>query len=560
MGSTNIGPDAQPPSYNMADIVKTIKRLLPAGVSGGAGTPVNPLLEKRHPEYEENREHWCFLTDSFVGGPKWLGKNIFQFHKEGPEEFKDRLRRSYRQNICREVIEIWTANLFKEAITRAADAPEVVKTFWGKVDKKGRDIQAFMEEVSDWSKAVSPCYLVVDLPARKPEDKGLVLSKADEDSKGYSKPYVYLVLPQQMLDFSKDEDDNFNWCAIEEFGRDDEDPLTSSREKIRRIRLWTRTEWSLFQVVQRKDGKEDLLLIDAATHDLGVVPVVPVAYKEGLNSGGAISLIDDIAYVDRAIANFESQLGTLVADQCFSQLFIPKNGTEAQFGRDGQGGVNKIIEMGTKRVVTFDGQGNHAPFFGSPDAAQAKFILDLIKQKRVEAYKQAILDSEGGEASKNGASTATDRAYNFKKLNGALVKSAYALQEVEKQLAKLVCLWTGEPVPDLNELVRYPKDFDVKAVADDLNEAILLQSLQQLGPSFWTAYLERLIDKVLPDAEPETKAAIMEEIRSNADLLHEVQVTAHQALAAADPNADDGTDNAGSLDENGGTQKMTHGA
>jgi hypothetical protein len=554
----NVGPNGE---YYFPQVVNVLRTFL----RNGNAKAEHPLMTQRHPRFEEMREHWAFLIQSYTGGPGWLRENLFQYFKEGDEEFKDRLRRSFRQNLCREIIEIWTAAIFKEAITRESSAPQPVLEFWKKTDKEGRTIDEFMQEVSDLSKAVSPLYIVVDVPSRKAEHVGVTLSKAMEDEAGYSKPYAYTVLPTAVLDMSFDEDGRFNWIAIEETGRDDADPLFSSRAIIRRIRLWTKQEWILFEVQSNKTKNNDLVELARDTHGLGVVPVIQFSHKTGLDKYTGASLIEDIAYKDRAIANHESQLGTIVADQTFSQLFMPKNGNEGSYGRDMEGRVSKLIELGTKRVATFDGSGTHKPFFASPDASQAKFILDLIKQMRSEIYKQAILDSEGGEASQGGAKTATERAYNFKKLNGALAKNASGLQNVERQIVQLVCAWLKLPIDSdaLKSLVKYADDFDVKAVSDDLNEAVLMQTITQFGPAFWSAYLERIVDKVLPDLANNERQAIIDEINQNAEFLHSISQSTQTVMLdglqnpTPDPNADPDAQNEDSEDANPSPDKAT---
>jgi hypothetical protein len=488
-------------------------------------TETHPLLARRHPGWEV-ADHWRFLIDAYLGGPTWTQRHIFRFYKEGEAEFKDRQARAYRQNLSRRVVKTYTSHLFKvPAVRDRSGAPEAVKAWWTDADKEGRSIEDLMRLVSDWSGAVSPVFVVVDRPGRPQGLQGVPLSVADEQTLGL-RPYAYVVMPTQVLDFGLDEDGAFTWIAIEERGRDDADPLTATGAAVTRIRLWTREDWSLYQVDPEAEG--GLRLVTPPTpHGLGRVPVVQVSHEDGPDRYRGVALLEEIAYKDRAIANNESRLDAIICDQTFSQLAIPHKGLLASAGRDEDGKRRAMIEMGTRRVFLFNDDAQHPPMYLSPDADQARLVLDLIAQQRREVFEDAVLDSEGGRQ-RQGAETATGRAYDFEKLNAALVGKARNLERAERQLIELVCLWTGTPIPEreaLDSLVVYPDKFDVSALADDLAEAVKLTQVPGLGPTFWAEYLERLVSKVLPDLEEERRAQVLAEITT--------QVSAHHLGALA---------------------------
>ena len=78
-----------------------------------------------------------------------------------------------------------------------------------------------------------------------PEDQR-PLNKREEKEAGLS-AYAYIITPLQMLDYSFDDHGKLNWMLIHEVVRDDEDPLNSTGKAIHRFRLWTKTEWKLFE-------------------------------------------------------------------------------------------------------------------------------------------------------------------------------------------------------------------------------------------------------------------------------------------------------------------------
>ena len=190
------------------------------------------LIARRHPEYEENLDHWLFLEETYEGGREWFKKNTFRYIKEGDQEFKDRLERCYRFNHSREVVDLINKYLFKQNIVRSTDAPDSVKAFWKRATKTGLSIKDFMRQVSKKTSMSGRIAIVVDTTA--PADA--VLSKAEARRLGVA-TYAYTVGPEHLLDYSYDEHGALNWALIRECVRDDADPMTSSGKESYRFRL-----------------------------------------------------------------------------------------------------------------------------------------------------------------------------------------------------------------------------------------------------------------------------------------------------------------------------------
>jgi hypothetical protein len=247
--------------------------------------------------------------------------------------------------------------------------------------------------------------------------------------------------------------------------------------------------------------------------------VIQLAHKKGPNRYRAIALTEEIAYKDKAVANFESCLSNVICDQTFSQLAIPDAGLIASTEKNAEGRREKMIKMGTKRIFLFNDKAQHAPHFLSPDASQGQLILEAIDRLRKQIFEDALLDTEGSQR-KPGAKTATEASFDFEKLNSALCEKARGLEAAERQLAELVCLWTRTPYEpdDVATWVVYPRRFNVKALADELQEALTVKQVGDLGPTFWQRYLEGLVRKLLPDVSDDDFAAIVEEIKQNNQL------------------------------------------
>ena len=503
----------------------------PQDVSGGLGiAPMDDnqkklrhLISRRHPEYADFCAHWNFLQATYDGGREWFKDgNVFRYIKEGEKEFADRVERCYRFNHSREVVDLLNKYLFKQNIVRNEDdAPASVAAFWKKSTKNGLEMRDFSRQVSKKASINGRIGVVVDNTAR-----AAVLSKAEEKQQGV-RTYAYIIGPKQLLDYSYGEDGGLNWVLIMEEVRDDFDPMNSSGDERPRYRLWTKTEWRLFEE-QGKGRQKKVVEVGNGAHNLGVVPVILVDNIITDEEYVAPALIDDIAYLDRAVANYLSNLDAIIQDQTFSQLAMP-----AQNVLPGEDNYTKLTEMGTKRVFLYDGEGGQKPEYLSPDPKQAQMILAVINKIINEIYHTVGL---AGERTKQDNALGIDnssgvaKAYDFERVNALLQAKADSLEVVENKIAYLVALWNGEEGQMRDDLVGYPDNFDTRGLYDEFDIAARLM-LVEAPESVRRHQMETVIDKLFPQLAKDLKAKMLEDLKSWP--LDPVQLAADMAAATA---------------------------
>lgn len=447
------------------------------------------MLERRHPDYESREAHWEFCEATYKGGPDWFQKNIFKYHKEGESEFKERMDRAYRFNHTREVVDIVNKYIFKAQIARKVDdASSHVKRFWENATLAGGDISHFMRQVAEKSSIYGRPYIVVDSNA---DGEGTL---AEENENG-SRIYAYLVKPQNVLDMSFDDLGELNWVLLRETVRNDSSPLDNG-EVRERYRLWTRDHWCLFDLIEKEDTKEAVVVAtEAGVHDLGLVPVIAADHVAHEGRYSSSSLIDDVAYLDRATANYLSNLDAIIQDQTFSQLILP---AQAMMAEDDA--ADKMLEMGTKRIFTYDAQAQFAPEYISPDPKQANVILAVINKIIGEIYHSVGM---AGERTKQDNAVGIDnssgvaKAYDFERMNAMLAAKAAALNEIEMRLVRIVEAWAGNDKAVDRELVKYPANFDVRSLYDEFEIAQRL-SLIDAPDMVRQEQMKLLVEKLFP--------------------------------------------------------------
>ncbi len=464
------------------------------------------LINRRQPEYSKTSDHWKFLEETYEGGRDWFKTNIFRYVKEGNMEYSDRIERCYRFNHTREVVDLINKYLFKQNIVRnTTDAPECVQQFWKKTTRNGLSIDNFARQISKKTSIYGRIGVVVDTTA----PSGVVLSKADERKAGIT-TYAYIVTPDQLLDYAYDDDGSLMWVLIREVVRDDVDPYVSSGAEDFRYRLWTKNEWKLYKEV--RDKRIIKIVLEATgKHNLGVVPVILADHIISDEEYEAQSMIDDIAYLDRAVANYLSNLDAIIQDQTYSQLAMP-----AQNVLPGEDSYTKLVEMGTKRVFLYDGEGGGQPFYLSPDPRQASLILEVVNKIIGEIYHTVGL---AGERTKQDNAVGIDnssgvaKAYDFERVNALLAAKADSLEAVENKIVALVALWNGkeDQVKD-NSFVSYPDNFDTRGLYDEFDIATKLM-LVEAPEEVRQEQMRMLVDKLFPQLATDLLKSIEQGIK-----------------------------------------------
>ncbi len=466
------------------------------------------LVARRHPKYEDLLPHWNFMASTYSGGREWFKQHVFRYLKEGDREYKDRVERAYRFNHTREVVDLINKYLFKQSIVRnEEDAPDPIKKFWKRATKNGLSIKDLARQISKKTSQYGRIGIVVDM-TRPSTD---VVSRADEQAAGLH-AYAYIVGPQQLLDYSYDAEGILNWVLIHEVGRDDSDPLNSNGEPILRFRLWTRTGWTLYKEVRTGKGKQTEIVVESeGTHDLGEVPVILADNILTDDDYESPALIDDIAYLDRATANYLSNLDAIIQDQTFSQLAMPAQGV-----LPGEDNYTKLVEMGTRRVFLFDGEAGQVPFYLSPDVKQAQLIVTAINKIIGEIYHTVGL---AGERTKQDNAVGIDnssgvaKAYDFERVNALLAAKADSLESVENKITGLVAKWHGVTLSeDLQPLVSYPDNFDTRGLYDEFDIAARLM-LIEAPDTVRRSQMEAVIEKLFPQLGKDLKKKMLAELK-----------------------------------------------
>ena len=460
------------------------------------------LIDRRHPEFKDSLDHWNFAESCYKGGRNWIEHNIFTYHKEGKTEFAERKKRAFRFPHSREVVSLVNKYVFKGSIERREDLPPHIKEFWGASTMLKRPIADLMSSFSSWTSTYGRIWVVVD--------NNVPTSTVTEEDRKVSKGrcYSYFIKPQLAFDFAYDDDGELEWFMNGELVRDDDDPLTSTGKVDLQYRVWTKEFWATVSL-KTENNERIARVSDFGEHNIGVVPVFPADHLASEDLYASPGLIEDVAYLDRAVANYLSNLDVIIQDQTFSQLAIPYQGllpSAPAMGEEDEDHeeANQVQVMGHKRVFLFNAEGGIAPSFISPDVKQAAIILTVITKIVGEIYHSIGM---AGERTKEDNATGIDnssgvaKAYDFERLNAMLAAKARSLQNIEKNLVRLVNAWNKDlkELEAVEDYVTYPETFDVRNLADEMLNAQRL-SLLSAPKALRRLQMKRVVKKMFPQA------------------------------------------------------------
>ena len=459
-------------------------------------SPEQRLVERRHPDHAANLEHHQFLRATYDGGPAYAKDNLFKYPAEPARGYTARKKRAVPSAISRGIIEAYVGYLLKEAPQLAENVPPCIEQFVGNCDGEGTPLIKLARTVATWALTYGTVWLCVDKGQHNTDRE---LSAAEEIAEGRY-PYCQWFLTTAVLD-GKMESGEVEWLLVQEDGRDDDDPMTSTGEPIVRYRLWERNRIRCWREAKAQDGSQHLILESDIPNALGRVPFVSIQIGEG-SPWAAPGLVSDIAYIEREIYNLQSQLSEILAKVTFPQLRYPLTGGA------GSADAKRVLTIGLDSVIPYAAEpGNPGPDYLAPPSGPAQEIRTSIDALKHASYLLALLDGEMTASIKNnstGLASGVSKAFTFEKLNKRLSVLADTFEQAWLQVFKLVCLWQKvDPETLPADAWDWPDNFEVRSLADDIAEVVNVMAASppsgKLKAALWIGLARRMFPKMSQD-------------------------------------------------------------
>ncbi|MGE4424130.1 MAG: hypothetical protein AB7D39_17660 [Pseudodesulfovibrio sp.] len=446
------------------------------------------LIARRHPDYDAMAPKWAYYASAYFGDDDvFILENLIRFFREDDASYRDRIKRAWRDNHTRAVINLLFGFLGQTRPTVVGDMPAAFEAFSKRATRTGESLFRHMLDIGVNAAVYGRCYVVVDRPAKTDGP----WTNLDNVSEIYA-PYSYVVTPEDVLDISFGPDGNVRWCLIMERERDDADPFSSSGDVTERYRLWTAESWTVYN----SDGK----ITASGVNSAGVVPVIPVTHEQMLSPYKGRSMIAGVVNKDKSIMNDWSDLEASITAACFPLLKMPTGDaqmatlleTNPDLVSEARELRKRVVELFRSGVLSYDpgNTGSTGPEYLSWDTSQITPIVEMIKDKISGLYAAFALEGEVGVEVSSESGVAKEHRFN--KLNRQLASIADNLEETQDKIVSLWGLYTDTDVSGFSH--DWPDRFDVASLSDELDDTERL-ALSVTTPAFLKTLQKALVAK-----------------------------------------------------------------
>lgn len=446
----------------------------------------------RHHEYSDHEFAWKRARDAYSGGTDYIHRALIRHVSEIPLEFEERLRRAYYFNYPRNIAQRITQYALAVDPVRSGADPDLVEDW----SRSGLRVNEVMRQVSTLLNIYGRAWLFVGSPTFDgPVDR----ERAERER---LRPYCVALSPLSVLDWAYGPDRRLIWAKVEEKHTYDQDP-DIRRRTVRRIRLWTREKWRLYDPLTGA--------ITEGVNPTGVIPLVELIEPDGYGIE-ANHWFEDVVRISDAILNNESEAQMNVVKQMFGMLVVSESfarGAEKIQPRKDEeesGSFAAVVARSAALIESVEEKGISR--YISPSGVETSTIRaenTRLKQELYDVVGLAI-QSQSREAQ-----TAESKAWDFQNVTQFLTNRADLLEQAELRAWAIMNLWdSAVQVPE----VTYNRKFAVRDLEKNIAGLLQLSNIPDAGIEFRRAALGvavELLDAIgsIPD---DRKAALLEEI------------------------------------------------
>lgn len=404
---------------------------------------ISDALQYVHPEYQERVDRWNKYVDCYEG------ENLLQYVKrhtrESSELYDNRTARLYYYNYCASVIDLFIAYLFHAPIQRdLGDLPkDEIEKFYANATRSGDTYHIFIQQAATFAQIFGHCGIFIDMP-NLPEEG----YQSEEDrKKNNHRPYVYHVSATQILDWSLDDDNNFEFVKVELFPPEKRDWKSGVDETRRVFLIYTKTSWEMWEYRENPESKTPVTLqLASGVNPLNEVPLVIMRGERGITHAWmGMSTIRDISNINLAIFNWSSLGDEEIYERCLNVLTY-------------QGNMDDPAVELTHHNALLYGEGMDAPQYLTPGISPLELISKWIADGVDRIYTLAKLGGASGIKKSQEATSGIAYAFEFNETNQSLARKAECLEQAEIEIHRLFGKWMKT---EFTGSIKYAREFGV---------------------------------------------------------------------------------------------------
>jgi hypothetical protein len=431
--------------------------------------------------YTKTKKRNVFYYQSYQGGDTYKkGEHLVKYSNESESEYEDRILHTPLDNHCKGVVGVYQSFLFRKPIQRTWGSLENdpgLPALQEDADLEGRSLNNFMKEVNTLASVFGMMYIVVCKPNSN------AATRAEELEQNI-RPYLSMVSPLMMLDW------NYSRSASGHYVLDYAKYIEEQDDTTTVFKEWY-PEAVITTIVD--DEKKEVVEVITEDNGIGRVPIVAHYVQRSSVKGLGISLIADIADIQRAIYNEYSEVEqTIRLSNAASLVKTPD--TEAGAG------PGSIIQM----PDTLDP--SLKPYLLQPTGASVDAIYSSIDKRIAAIDRIAHLGAIRETTAKT--MSGVSRSMEFEQLNAKLADIADSLELTEENVLRLVAAYQGVA---WDGAIDYPDSFNIRDENADL-DFYLKASVANIPSATYVRSVNDSIARLVVGDDPDTVAQISSEL------------------------------------------------
>lgn len=491
---------------------------------------------------------WRELEDLYQGGYQILehAKDYIPIQVgEQPERYQERLLLAAYIGYFGSIVDYYASALFGRQIAvvpaevhHGEALPideEVYKLFSANADLKGATFAEVLKRAFVAGLVKGKGLIAVDFP---PRDGITVATRADEERLGLSRPYIYDVWPEELIDWEYDDEirrradlgrerrvewefGKFAWAVLRRCVRVRATPDEQRGDVAEEFKLWRRlangvVAWQLYRTAPQKDGQkprpdDEVPLVAEGSTSFVEIPLIEIRLPPNLWIGNVLGPLNLEHWRRRStlLAGQQKSLYEIPVAYLGSEMTEMGEALPAERAQDPSRGDDPVkrfsrrgyLVMGEKDRLRFEGPSGKA--FEVVD----KQLSDLVDEMhRVSHRMAASISATSTALGRSGASKQSDLEATAIVLEalGAMVRDA-AVRTYD-----VISDARGEE--DVDWSAHGMDDFESNDRAAVLEEAMQLGALAIPSRTALIELQTRTALALLPGLAPETQAVIRQEI------------------------------------------------
>jgi hypothetical protein len=373
-------------------------------------------INREHPDYAAQKATWRKYKDLYAGGER-MRQNASEYlvrrGREPGDVYAERLSRVFYENYAGSIIDWYAATLLRrEPVLTYDGANEAGKRFFNafaeNCDLKGSTLTDFYRRRFIEALVFGKSYIAVDFP-RTGEH---VMTRAEEDHLGRSRAYLVEYSPEEVINWSYDEDGNLEWVVLRATSVRQEKVTDSGWVKETHWVYYDRENFKVFRRSENGEGSA-IELVSEGCHGLAFqhrVPVFELRVSDGLwlmnksalvqlehfNKSNALSWALTMGLFAMPVVYSERDFNQIVGESYYIQL-----GKDDRFGwTEPEGKVyqiaaNNLVKLKEEiyRVCYLMAQSGGAGLDGAAQSGLSKLRDFSVTQEVLRAYGDMVKDS-----------------------------------------------------------------------------------------------------------------------------------------------------------------------